>query len=121
MDINGKFINDKFGKQQPFKVPEGYFENFAEQLMANLPEQKNASVVEMKSSSIKKLRPLAVAAASIAIAVSAITIYFHNHESQPATIAHSQQMKSVNTSSFDQMADYAMMDNEDVYAALIDQ
>lgn len=30
---------NRCGKENPFKVPEGYFENFAEQLMDKLPEK----------------------------------------------------------------------------------
>ena len=35
-----KKINDIFGKENHFKVPEGYFDNFAEQMMAKIPEQE---------------------------------------------------------------------------------
>ncbi len=33
-----KKINDIFGKENHFKVPEGYFDNFAEQMMAKIPD-----------------------------------------------------------------------------------
>jgi hypothetical protein len=32
------------GKENPFKVPEGYFENFTENLMEKLPEKEEVSV-----------------------------------------------------------------------------
>ena len=35
-----KKINDIFGKENHFKVPEGYFDNFAEQMMAKIPMQE---------------------------------------------------------------------------------
>ena len=35
-----KKINDIFGKKNHFKVPEGYFDNFAEQMMAKIPVQE---------------------------------------------------------------------------------
>ena len=35
-----KKINDIFGKENHFKVPEGYFDNFAEQMMARIPMQE---------------------------------------------------------------------------------
>ena len=34
-----KDLMARCGKEQPFKVPEGYFEHFHEQLMNNLPEE----------------------------------------------------------------------------------
>lgn len=35
-----KDLIKKYGKKQSFKVPEGYFENFAEDLMRKLPEKE---------------------------------------------------------------------------------
>jgi hypothetical protein len=33
------YIQEKVGKQNPFRVPEGYFDNLTAQVMQNLPEQ----------------------------------------------------------------------------------
>ena len=33
-----KFIIESLGKENPFRVPEGYFDHFAEQFMNELPE-----------------------------------------------------------------------------------
>lgn len=41
-----KKINDIFGKENHFKVPEGYFDNFAEQMMAKIPVQEIDSLEE---------------------------------------------------------------------------
>ena len=35
-----KYLEDKYGKKQPFKVPNGYFDSFADNLMDKLPEQQ---------------------------------------------------------------------------------
>ena len=35
-----KDLIKRYGKKQTFKVPEGYFENFAEDLMRKLPEKE---------------------------------------------------------------------------------
>ena len=35
-----KDLIKRYGKKQAFKVPEGYFENFAEDLMRKLPEKE---------------------------------------------------------------------------------
>ena len=35
-----KIIQEKLGNQNPFRVPEGYFDSFADQLMSQIPETK---------------------------------------------------------------------------------
>ena len=35
-----KYIEEKVGKRNPFRVPEGYFDNLTAQIMESLPEQK---------------------------------------------------------------------------------
>ena len=54
-------IERRFGKNQPFKVPEGYFDRLAADVMANIPEQKPVATVPL--SWWRRLRPVAVAAA----------------------------------------------------------
>ena len=61
-----KYIQEKVGNRNPFRVPEGYFDHFADQVMATLPER------EPRARRVW-LRPLRYAAAAI--------ILFHNHPS----------------------------------------
>ena len=44
---NEKDIKQRFGTANHFTVPEGYFDNFASQMMSRLPERE-ARVVEIK-------------------------------------------------------------------------
>lgn len=37
----------KYGKKIPFKTPEGYFDNFTEQLMKQLPEKETVEMPEI--------------------------------------------------------------------------
>ena len=55
-----KYIEEQVGRRNPFTVPEGYFDTFADQLMASLPErQPRAKQVW--------LRPLRYAAAVVCV------------------------------------------------------
>ena len=61
-----KFLIERVGKQNPFKVPEGYFDTLASQVMAKVDAEKGPQVVEIRK--VKKaksvwLRPLLYAAA----------------------------------------------------------
>ena len=38
-------IRSKIGTENPFKVPEGYFEDFQQRLMSSLPERFPADLV----------------------------------------------------------------------------
>ena len=50
MDREELFLKQKFGNERPFRVPEGYFDSFADNLMKELPEREanEAKVVPMR-------------------------------------------------------------------------
>ena len=41
------FIRKKYGSGNPFKVPEGYFEQFTSELMSKLPEKEMKPVLSL--------------------------------------------------------------------------
>ena len=45
------------GKEHPFKVPEGYFEHFHEQLMERLPEGAPVAAPTIKVSLMDRIKP----------------------------------------------------------------
>lgn len=108
-----KYIQEKVGSRNPFVVPEGYFETFADQLMASLPErQPRANRVW--------LRPLRYAAAVVCLFVMGAMAWFAFSPDKQQSL----QAKAVNVSTdvaFDEAADYVMLDNSDIYACLSDE
>ena len=113
------YIN-KVAEQNSFSVPDGYFERFVPELMDKLPQR--AFVTELRPRRrLMKIRIVACAACILAGAVSAL-FYFnrtslsgHTH----VTGAGSQYVSSVETEAYDDaVADYAMIDNTDIYAYL---
>lgn len=38
------YIKERFGQENPFKVPDGYFEKFADQMMNQLPDKQTGTV-----------------------------------------------------------------------------
>lgn len=112
------FLEKKFGKAQPFKVPDGYFDGFVKDLMEKLPEEE-ARVIEMRPSKWHLYRPLAIAAASICVAIFSVGMYLHSSENTE----NKQFTAAQNTTSYsaiDEAADYTMMDNLDMYAYVSD-
>ena len=114
-----KYLVDRFGKKQPFSVPEGYFDQFASQFMENLPEREEEAVVVRLDSHSRwsTIRRWSVAAC-LAIALAGAGMWAFQGESPKATgAADADQFASSNyNTAIDQAADYAMMDNGDIYA-----
>ena len=52
-----KKLMERCGKEQPFKIPEGYFEHFHEQLMSSLPEITPTSAPAAKITFMTRIKP----------------------------------------------------------------
>jgi len=108
------YIRNKMGNN-PFRVPEGYFEHLTPRIMSQLPGQP----VQQKPALVKRLRPLLYAAACICVAVFSVAIYF-NHKDVDQPLASTQQQDTYyNDTYIDEVADYAMLDNEEIYYSLL--
>lgn len=122
MESEELWLKQNFGKKQPFRVPDGYFEQFETQLMEHLPEKAgNAQVVKMGV--WRKLRPVITAAACACIAVFGTFFYMNQtfNEAAPAPNPDAgQDMATAIYTSIDAAADYAMIDNDDIYALMAD-
>ena len=112
------YIQEKVGKRNPFRVPDGYFENLSAQVMQNLPEQpkRRAKSVFM--------RPVFYAAAGVCALLVAGAAWMW----RPATDATSadavqaqvasQPQQDASGEYLDEAADYMMLDNHEIYSYL---
>ena len=112
-----KYLKQTYGTEPPFKVPEGYFDDFATRMMQMLPEQE-AKVVEMKPSGWLRWRPYVAAASFCAVIFGSVLFYFGPHTGQAT--AYSGQDAPATEISIEQAADYVMIDNDDIYNYLAD-
>lgn len=118
-------LKERFGKENPFKVPEGYFDHLTERIMENLPEQE-IRVIDIRSRQTLwqklPLRKIAAAVAVVAL-LGGGSFWALQHEGNSKVVAHVKQHEQKAVSSedaaFNEMADYAMIDNETIYASLI--
>lgn len=126
MDAEEKLFEQRFGKKQPFTVPDGYFDQLAERVMERLPEQQPASVPQVSVG--HKWRRWAVAAAAVGIVLTGSLVFMGqrsgndglapmNHRAATTTNIHS----SSDYSSLDMAADYAMLDNDEIYAMVSEE
>ena len=122
-DFNDIFDKEQL-KQNPFRVPEGYFDTLTSQIMAKVEaegvEARDIKTGKEKRAKVVWLRPVLYAAASVCalfISVVAYQSYSEQGVAAPAqnVVANNQMMMD---SYFDEAADYVMLDNQDIYACL---
>lgn len=122
-----KILRTKFGTDNHFSVPEGYFDSFAEKLMDRIPAPE-PRVIEMHAASWWSrlpMRKIAVAASVVAVIGCGSLFFAHQQVGTQGAIAHANIQNTVVSGneygSFDEMADYAMIDNQDIYASLVSE
>lgn len=126
MDKDERYIEEHLGRENPFRVPDHYFEDFAKQLEMQLPEQPKeatASVVALHPRKPWWHRSVLLWSAG-SVSAACLALFFLHLGSgkttpQPAT-ASSQHVQTSTWSGFDQMADYTMTDTNDMYAYMAD-
>ena len=113
------YIQEKVGKQNPFRVPEGYFDNLTAQVMQNLPEQP-----KRRTKSVF-MRPVFYAAASVcALLVAGATWMWQpaadgtTTDTVQAQAVDQPQQQEMNSEYVEDAVDYMMLDNHEIYAYL---
>lgn len=109
-------LNNQELRHNPFKVPEGYFDQLTARIMEQLPEQETAPVVELKPrKSMRWMGWAAAAAACITLAIMFPKL------TEPATVSPETEVTAhiEDEEQYEQdVLEYAMVDNTDVYAYL---
>lgn len=127
-------LHSTYGNKRPFTVPDNYFSDLSSQIMANIPVEEpvktSVNTVKTKKSHfvlIRRVRPLAIAAAMIGIVMIAFWS-FADYTSNQKSAADAPEKgvggglsKATSSDSFDEAADYIMMDEDDMYAYVADQ
>lgn len=110
-----EILKEKLGNRNPFTVPEGYFDHLADRVMQQLPAERKPAVV-------RSIMPWLYAVACVAILIMSVLFVSHqsNLPSQQTAVNATTQMETLSDNYIDDMADYAMMDNEDIYLYLAD-
>lgn len=130
-----QILKSRYGTQSPFCVPEGYFDELASRVMASVPESQPALDMQSESASqgarivpmwhrvvVRKVAVIAgvvllLGGASIGIGTSLSSRQAGKSVASGgwASVMHSED------NSFDEVADYAMLDNQDIYASLLSE
>lgn len=118
-----RYLKQTFGRQAPFAVPDGYFDSVARQVMDNLPplttQPPTAAPAARRHRLLRLLRPLA-AAACLAGIVAGATLYLAQSTATEAQAIDMSQYYTLDYTT-EQMADYAMLSNEDFYLYMTEE
>ena len=98
--------------RNPFRTPEGYFENFTDRLMQRIAEEEKAHVKVVPMKPRKRLMRWAVAAAIVGIFVVAGT-YIYKHQSPLAPQTDFAEF-AYNEDNLEDILDYEMLDNNQI-------
>lgn len=108
----------KIGKENPFKVPDGYFDDFTTQLMDKLPEKPDA-IDERPVTRWAKLKPYVYMAAMFIGAVLMIK-GIHFIESEKIEKAQKAEAEMAQDKYIDQTVEGSRMDEYQLYTFLTD-
>lgn len=114
-----RFKEMDFSNKNPFQVPEDYFDTFASKMMDRLPERNHIEVTLKPQSRNFVLRRLLYVAACVCVVIFGVSLYWVESTSSTPQTRMAQSVSVVNNDSYiDQVADYTMMDNSDIYSYL---
>lgn len=114
MENDEKYIHDHFGRNDHFVVPDGFFEQFAHNVMTQVPEQMP------RRSMVGYVWLRYAAAASLLLLCGIAGLWFDGGHHEAAPIVNygvaATHGNTVVSGSVEEVADYAMIDNEDMYS-----
>lgn len=104
-------------KENPFKTPKGYFDNFAANFMAQIPEEQPVTTERKRPLMTVVMRRVMYAACLMALCFGGYLVWSQHIEAekQDASIA---EYNKVHDQYVDDYLDCAMLDNGDIYACM---
>ncbi len=114
------FLEQKFGKRIPFSVPDGFFKEFEENLLKAIPDK---TVTPSKHIMPKLIK--IISAACIIFAVLSVYTYSHKDKmdikKQYSKISNSLSNAVYTDYIIDEVSDYTLLDNYDLYSYIADE
>lgn len=111
-----QYLSKRLAKGNPYKVPEGYFDQLTERVMQQIDESTTTGT---KKPHTVKLRLWSAAAAVALVVGVSTTLFFHRETANAPQDQRVATVFSDNESDYlDEAADYLATDNNDIYAYL---
>ena len=112
----------KLGKEDSFKVPDGYFENLTSEVMNKLPEKEKVVFKEEPVSTWTRLKPLLYMAAMFVGAALIIRVASSDRKSVADIDVAATEIETevISDEMIDMALDRAMLDDYSLYVYLTD-
>ena len=112
----------KLGKEDSFKVPDGYFENLTSEVMNKLPEKEKVVFKEEPVSTWRRLKPLLYMAAMFVGAALIIRVASSDRKSVADIDVAATEIETevISDEMIDMALDRAMLDDYSLYVYLSD-
>ena len=121
MEKEKKYKLEEHQPRRPFSVPEGYFDNLTQNIMASLPEQESIYSTSIKVTPWMHIRPYLYAAAAFAgiffCIKAAVGITSRNSQTQ---VAQAQETTIYSDEYIDSFLETAMIDDWTLYYTLVE-
>ena len=115
-----KYNFDEREPRRPFTVPEGYFDNLTQNIMASLPEQESIYSTTIKVTPWMRIRPYLYAAAAFAGIFFCIKAAVGITSSENAQMADIQETTIYSDEYIDSFLETAMIDDYTLYSSLVE-
>lgn len=117
-------LMEQCGKERPFKVPEGYFEQFHEQLMNQLPETHSTPAPAEKVTLITRIKPWLYMAATFVGTIFVVQALMYVQEMRiptdnlAETDAYTQDLEELYAEEVDHFMSSSLYDEYVLYSYL---
>lgn len=114
-------LKRQFAGDNPFKVPEGYFNDFQQKLLSGISSTK-----AVRKPLLRQLRPWLWTAVSAAAVVSGLVFYVskpadNSNQAVSGTATVATPQTDATDYIMEEVSDYAMIDNSDLYSYVADE
>ena len=116
-----KHIQKLCGNRTPFTVPEGYFDNLTQRVMANIPTEET-KIVNINNGREKSHWKQWTALVAACMAGALVCVNIANHTTSESTTSQLLSNATAQTQTYDEqqqynqeVLDYAMVDQNDIY------
>lgn len=108
-------LMNKFGKENPFNVPEGYFENFTKELMDKLPEKEIGP--EPKITTWQRIKPWIYMTAMFCGLMLSVKVFLDKPEKENQTLQANNKTE-FSDAEVEMIIDNSMIDDYSLYTYL---
>ena len=128
-----QILMEKFGRKTSFRVPEGYFDTVTSRVMGSIPESSGTHVsvtsgVQQSGGKKSLSFRLVVRRAAAAVALVAVLtgimvgiVHYKDRTQEAMSLSAQTEASHADYCMFDEAVDYAMIDNQDIYASLLSE